>query len=115
MTAAVVLTPDGDLYEVNLVPGKDGLALMREHLACQRVDCVALTDKLDMWIDDEGLYNHPVNPWATALAKHHGFVWQPYHGPVLLCGVDADGNSIDLTEPQVVGLLTTLADVTETA
>lgn len=64
-----------------------------------------------MWIDDEGLYTQPVNPYATALARHHGFVWQPYHGPVLLCSVDSDGNSIDLTRDQVCGLLAHLMDI----
>ncbi|MFD6356775.1 DUF3846 domain-containing protein [Nocardia tengchongensis] len=111
ITAALVLHPDGTLYEVNLKPGRTHLELMREHLNCQRVDVVALTDKVDMWIDDEGEYNHPVNPLATRLARHHGFTWQPYHGPVLLCGVDNDGHSIDLDVDQMRALLTHLADL----
>lgn len=112
MTAALVIHPDGDVVEVTLKPGGDHLALMREQLRCSAVDCVALTDRLDMWIDDEGTYTQPVNPAATALARNHGFVWQHYHGPVLLCGVDDHGDSVNLTRGQLVGLLTHLMDVT---
>lgn len=64
-----------------------------------------------MWLDDEGLYTQPVNPVATALARHYGFVWQPYHGPVMLCSVDPEGASIDLDVHQLRALLTRLMDV----
>ena len=113
MGVALVIHPEGDVVEVNLKPGGDHLALMREHLGCRLVDVVALTDRLDMWIDDEGLYNHPVNVPATALARRFGFVWQPYHGPVLLCSVDREGNSIDLDVAQTRALLTRLLDVAD--
>lgn len=110
-TAALVIHPDGTLYEVNLRPGRTHRELMREHLDCRAADVVALTDKLDMWIDDESLYAHPVNPLATLLARHHGFTWQPYHGPVLLCSVDDEGRSIDLDAGQIRALLTHLTDL----
>ena len=113
MTTSLVIHPDGDIVEVNLEPGADRLALMRKHLRCSMVDCVALTDRLDMWIDDEGLYTKPVNRPATALARRYGFTWQDYRGPVLLCGVDGHGDSIDLSRDQVVGLLTHLTDVVD--
>lgn len=85
-SGALVIHPDGEIVDVDLQPGADHLALMSEHLRCNSVDCVALTDRIDMWIDDEGLYTKPVNPAATALAGRYGFTWQNYHGPVLLCG-----------------------------
>lgn len=111
-TAAVVIHPDGTLYEVNLNPGRDHLPLMLKHLDCQVVDVVALTNKLDMWLDDEGLYKHPINPLATLLAQHHGYIWQPYHGPVMLCSVDHKGTSTDLNIHQIRALLTQLTDLT---
>lgn len=115
MTAALVIHPDGEIVEVNLKADADNhLALMREHLGCSLVDVVALTDQLDMWLDDEGLYTQPMNPVATALARHYGFVWQPYHGPVMLCSVDDEGASIDLDTHQVRALLTRLLDVADT-
>jgi hypothetical protein len=115
MGTALVVHPDGELVEVNLNPGADHLALMREHIGCRLVDCVALTARLDMWIDDEGLYTQPVNPVASALARHYGITWQNFHGPVLLCSVDTHGDSVDLNREQIVGLLTRLLDITESS
>jgi Domain of unknown function (DUF3846) len=112
MGAALVIHPDGNVVEVNLNAGADHLTLMREHLDCQLVDCVSLTQHLDMWIDDEGLFTQPVNPAASLLARRYGITWQDFHGPVLLCGVNADGDSIDLTDDQVRGVLTHLLDLT---
>jgi hypothetical protein len=111
VSAALVVHPDGEVVDVNLKPGVTHLALMHEHLNCDRVDVVALTDKLDMWIDDEGVYTQPVNPVATALARHYGFTWQDYHGPVLLCSVNDEGASVDLDTDQLRALLTRLADL----
>lgn len=111
MSAALVIHPDGEIIDVNLKPGVDHLALMREHIGCHLVDVVRLSTTLDMWIDDEGLYTQPVNPVATALARHYGCVWQPYHGPVLLASVDGEGNSVDLDVHQLRALLTRLLGI----
>lgn len=110
-TVALVIHPDGEIVTVNLKPGVIHLALMYEHLDCRTVEVVRLTDKLDMWLDEEGLYCHPVNPVATALARRYGLTWQNYHGPVLVCGVNDDGDSIDLTSDQIVALATHLGDL----
>lgn len=111
MSAALVIHPNGRVIKTKLSPGGDHLALMRRHLDCRLVDCVSLTDRMDMWIDDEGLQARPVNPAATVLARRYGLMWQHYHGPVLVCGVNARGDSVDLTNEQVDGLLAHLTDV----
>lgn len=114
MTAALVVHPDGRVEDIHLAPGySDHLAIMRKHIGCRMVDVVALTSRIDMWLDDEGLYTQPANPVATALARHYGFTHQAYHGPVLLCGVTEDGESVDLDVDQLRALLTRLADVVE--
>ena len=109
---AVLLTPEADIVPITLpTDTKDRLTVMHSVIRCRHVDVVALTTRLDMWLDDEGLYNHPVNPVATYLAKRHGFTWQQYHGPVLLTGgADGEGETLPLTVDQVRALLTSLPD-----
>lgn len=112
---ALLLTVDGQLVEIN-IPAESGkqLTVMYAVLRCRAVDVVAVTDQVDMWIDDEGLYNHPVNPWATALARRYGWTWQPYHGPVLLTGgADEDGNTVPLSLDKIRGLLAALGDIAD--
>ncbi|MET9089423.1 DUF3846 domain-containing protein [Streptomyces sp. NPDC004237] len=118
-SSALLLTYNSQIVEIELPVGQDpdsGVqrrAVMRAVLRCDRFDVVALTRRWDMWIDDEGLYNHPVNPAATALARRFGYTHQPYHGSVLLTGgPDADGNTLPLLRQQLVGLLHTLQDLT---
>lgn len=112
---ALLLTEDWQIAEISLPAStQDRLVVMRAVLRCDRVDVVALTTELDMWIDDEGLYNHPVNAPATFLARRYGFTWQPYHGPVLLTGgADADGDTLPLTRDKLMALLAAISDITE--
>lgn len=115
---ALLLTCDGSLVDIDLPVDLDSRtgayrrAVLRATLRCERFDVVALTNQWDMWIDDEGMHNHPVNPGATALAQRFGFVFQLYHGPVLLTGgPNAHGNTMPLLKDQLLGLLTTLQDL----
>ncbi|MET8006224.1 DUF3846 domain-containing protein [Nonomuraea glycinis] len=109
MGTSLVLTPGGDVREVTL-PDSGRLHFMHREMGCSRVDVVCLTSRLDMWIDDFGIYTQPVNVAATALAQRYGKVYQPYHGSVLLCSMDEHGNSTNLTVEQVRGLLVTMLD-----
>ncbi|MFF5265451.1 DUF3846 domain-containing protein [Actinomadura viridis] len=114
MSVALVLHPDGDIMELNLPTDiRDNLLTIRKAIGATLIDVVRLTEHLDMWIDDEGLYTQVMNPVATALAYRFGFVWQNYHGPVVLAGVDSVGSSIDLTRDQLLGLLAALSDIAE--
>jgi hypothetical protein len=109
--AALVISVNGEVAEIDLSQPQDTLAAMYTQLECRSVDVVRLTGQIDMWIDDEGLYTQKINPAATLLAQRYGFVWQPYHGPVLLCGVDDEGASVNLTRDQVLAVLAALMDV----
>ncbi|MFF5011474.1 DUF3846 domain-containing protein [Streptomyces phaeochromogenes] len=116
--SALLLTCDAQLVEMELPFGHDSdssakrRAVLRAALRCDRFDVVPLTRQWDMWIDDEGLYNHPVNPAATALAQRFGLTHQRYYGPVLLTGgPDAEGNTLPLLRQQLIGLLLTLQDL----
>ena len=49
-------------------------------------DVVALSRNLDMWVNDEGMYQFPVNVVATGVAQRFGLTRQPYWGPVVFTG-----------------------------
>lgn len=110
---AILITPEADIVPINLPADEDERqAVMRAVIRCDLYDVVALTTRLDMWIDDEGIYRHPVNKLATLLAVRHGFAWQLYHGPVLLTGgADKDGETLPLTPDMVRALLTSVDDI----
>ncbi|MFE1613002.1 DUF3846 domain-containing protein [Streptomyces sp. DT197] len=107
---AILLTSDGHIVPINLPEAaQDRQTVMRSVIRCSTYDCVALTSNLDMWLDDEGLYRHPVNPLATTLARRFGFDWQDYHGPVLITGgADQEGTTLPLHEDRFATLLTSL-------
>lgn len=110
---AILITPEADIVPISLPEDPaERQAVMRAVIRCDMYDVVALTSRLDMWIDDEGIYRHPVNKLATYLAVRHGFTWQPYHGPVLLTGgADRDGETLPLTPDMVRALLTSVGDI----
>lgn len=112
-TTAILITPNADIVPINLpTDPAQRQAVMRAVIRCDLYDVVALTSRLDMWLDDEGLDRHPVNPLATCLAVRHGYTWQPYHGPVLLTGgADKDGETLPLTPDMVRALLTSVHDI----
>ncbi|MEV5204374.1 DUF3846 domain-containing protein [Streptomyces sp. NPDC053720] len=111
--AALLLTPEADIVPIDLPAVSSArLTVMRSVIRCERVDVVALTSQMDMWIDDEGLYNHPVNLPATLLARRFGFTFQDYYGPALLTGgADKEGETVPLSKEKTVALLTTLRDL----
>lgn len=74
-------------------------------MGCDRIDCVQLTAKLDMWIDGDGLDTQPVNGPASYIALRYGFTWQHYHGTVLIMGgLDEDGDSTSLNPDTTTAL-----------
>ncbi|CAC36550.1 DUF3846 domain-containing protein [Streptomyces sp. NRRL_B-16638] len=110
---ALLITPEADIVPIDLPANShERLTVMRSVIRCARVDVVALTSQMDMWLDDEGIYNHPVNKLASLLAVRFGFTHQPYHGPVLLTGgADNDGETVPLTKDKIVALLTSITDL----
>ncbi|MFE1230285.1 DUF3846 domain-containing protein [Streptomyces sp. NPDC058745] len=110
---ALLITPEANVVPVDLPStSRERLTAMYSVLRCSYVDVVRLTTQLDMWLDDEGLYNHPVNEAATMLAARFGWTHQAYHGPVLLTGgADEEGNTLPLDTDKARALLTALADL----
>ncbi|MGH3428252.1 MAG: DUF3846 domain-containing protein [Mycobacteriales bacterium] len=88
------ITVDGSVQKVEM-PKNAILTGLYAAIGCDSVDVVRLADQLDMWIDDEGLYNSQANPLATKLA--HYFQQdippryrQPYFGTAVILGIDQD-------------------------
>lgn len=86
------------------IDGDDTLSGMYEIIGCHSVDVVALADGIDMWLDDEGLYNSPINPIATAVARSFGHVHQPYFGVTLVTG-NKGADTTGLTHAQVIDVV----------
>ncbi|MFD0269554.1 DUF3846 domain-containing protein [Streptomyces sp. NPDC127106] len=110
---ALLITPEAEVIPVDLPSDSgDRLTAMYSLMRCDQVDVVALTDQLDMWLDDNGLYTQPVNPMATLLARRFGRTYQNYHGHVLLTGgADDEGETLPLDRDKVLAVLATLADL----
>jgi hypothetical protein len=96
---AAVLTGDFTLTAATLTSGAL-LADLYRLIGCDTVDLITLDEGLDMWLDDEGLYNNETpNPAATMVAHLYGFTRQPYYGVVVFTGgVDEDGNALPLSD-----------------
>jgi hypothetical protein len=56
MVTGLRITVDGSVQKVEM-PKNAILAGLYAAIGCDAVDVVRLADQLDMWIDDEGLYN----------------------------------------------------------
>ncbi|MFY9805640.1 MAG: DUF3846 domain-containing protein [Pseudonocardiaceae bacterium] len=95
------ITVDGSMHKVEM-PKNAILTGLYAAIGCTAVDVVRVADQLDMWIDDEGLYNSQANPLATTLAHHFQRdipprYRQPYFGTAVLLGIDqATGETLGM-------------------
>lgn len=101
MVSGILINTDGTVQDVTSNEGEDTLRFMYRVLNVQMVELVSLTDTLDLWIDEEGMYSgqEPNEP-ATRFAARHGFrnPWGiPLMGPVLILGgTDEEGDTRSL-------------------
>jgi hypothetical protein len=94
MVTGLRITVDGSVQKVEM-PKNAILTGLYAAIGCDAVDVVRLADQLDMWIDDEGLYNSHANPLATKLAHHfqHDIPLryrQTYFGTAVILGINQD-------------------------
>lgn len=99
------IAPDGSREQVEITAeGGDQSVLnsLYENIGCSTVDVVRLADRLDMWLDDDGMYTQEVNSLATLIAWSFGYRHQKYYGTVVfLGGANKRGDTIGLTEPSL--------------
>lgn len=100
---ALVVTVDGTVT-LEAFPEGDSLAFLQAKVEGY-VDVVSLSEHVDMWVNDEGLMTHDVNPVATMIAAGFGMDHQPYHGPVVFTGgADDEGTTLPLAPEWAIEL-----------
>ncbi|MBO1332550.1 DUF3846 domain-containing protein [Streptomyces sp. VRA16 Mangrove soil] len=85
----------------------DRLKLLYAALDCDHIDAAQITERLTLWVDDEGMLNDsPANPCATRLYALHRPAHQTYYGHALFTGgADAEGNTLGLTTDEAAHLV----------
>ncbi|WP_331720705.1 DUF3846 domain-containing protein [Streptomyces sp. NBC_01174] len=106
MNHALLLRTDGS-FELLDWPKEGQLNALYRAVSCQNIDAVDLSDRLTMWLDDEGLINgSPVNRAATLLYAAHRPPHQRYHGhAVITGGTDRHGNTLGLTQDEIAEIV----------
>lgn len=98
---AFVIGPLGGMRDVELHDHQGSyLTALYRLIGCRTVDVVALTDGVDMWLDEEGMLaaDPDVNLPATGVAASFGLTHQPYFGTAVFTGgPDEEGNVTSLS------------------
>ena len=94
---ALKVTPAGEVTELAL-DADDVLDGLYSAIDCRNVDVVAITDVLDMWVDDEGLLvaDPQINYPACVVAVALGALRQPYFGTAVFASHDDEGETTSL-------------------
>lgn len=97
----LIVEPDGTVREDTWTAAADGGVLEPlQRTVGGLVDVVALTDDVDLWVNDEGIYLCEPNPIVTLLAIALGHR-APFYGPAVFTGgADREGHTLGL-EPQI--------------
>lgn len=105
---AVRIGVDGHPEVIDLGARESTGSAIRSAIGCRWFDVVRLTPDLDMWVDDEGAIqaDAQVNLMATAIARAHGAIWQPFCGAVVFAAHDGNGATVGLSDAQKDALLT---------
>lgn len=103
--AAACLTTDGELTPLSLDP-EHVLAGMYVAIGCRLVEAVDLSDRLTMWLDEEGICNAQINLPATLIAHRFGQTHQSFYGnAVFTGGTDPSGDTLPLNDDQLAWLM----------
>jgi hypothetical protein len=108
MSKYIVIATDGTVSEHDVEPGGNvGLKTLQGHVE-GLVDVIEISDKVDAWVNDEGLYTHEPNFTASYAIMRiaRSTLDHPIHGPVVFCANDREGSSValdDETAAEVLG------------
>lgn len=101
MITGIRIDEDGTLTVVTIDNTSiTGIAAgIRLQVGCEVFDLLRFPDRIDMWLDDEGLYRANVNPVASAIGHLHETA-DVICGPVLFLSSNGDGDTLSLTDEQ---------------
>ena len=97
---AILITTDGCLSVEQI---RKGLPAKRK-IVSGDIECITLDRdfKMQMFINEAGKLEHrPLNEMATAVFRSYFDTDDGIAGNVLICGVDNEGSSCNLTEEQI--------------
>ncbi len=102
MVKGLVIGTDGTLRRVEFADdtGDARLDGMYTAIGCRMVDVVGYSDTIDVWVDDEGIYNSVLNVELSIMLdiRHGGRGQGAWAGAGLFLGVDQEsGTSRSLT------------------
>ncbi|MEU3356062.1 DUF3846 domain-containing protein [Streptomyces sp. NPDC037389] len=100
---ALVLTPTGHLSAIEWPDSPTSyLDTLHTAIGCTLVQRVEITDRLTMWVDEEGLSTQPDNLMSTLLVEAFRPAEQVYHGTAVITGgMDTEGTTQPLTPEQI--------------
>jgi hypothetical protein len=113
-TTGYLIAVDGTSREVEVpanMPAINRLQMMHAELGCTTVDMISLDDGLDVWVDDEGMYNSEPNlvgsiVVATIADQSGRHLNQSLFGNLLFLGrADSDAAGLDSTDLAMVRAL----------
>lgn len=100
------ITPAGEIEVLSAMAGHF-LDAAYEAIDCRSVDVVQVSDTLDVWLDDEGLFaespqvNYPVMVVVAAMGAP---LVQPLVGTAVLARHDGMGNTVSLLPEQITAI-----------
>ncbi|TFD24748.1 DUF3846 domain-containing protein [Cryobacterium sp. TMT2-23] len=105
---SITINPTETITTQNLPADSIGTSICAA-IGCSMFDVVALQDEIDLFVDDEGLINgSTLNLPATVLAHRLGRPTVIF-GTAIAVSVTRDGETVGLTDAQLVRIQTALA------
>ncbi|MFC9431526.1 DUF3846 domain-containing protein [Streptomyces sp. NPDC056987] len=105
---ALLIKPSGDFLILDWPTGsREHLRTMYKAIGCDMVAPVDITDRLIMWVDDEGILNgRAKNVPAYKIGGMFRPLYQNYHGPAVFTGgLTRDGDTKGLTDRELTALV----------
>jgi hypothetical protein len=104
MKKALLIPVEGDASIIDLDANLEGSLKALQGAVEGYIECVSLMRGVDMWVNEEGKYTHPINLRATniAIAAESLFLGDYISGPAVVARSDEDGDTVGLTDEDIL-------------